>query len=136
MTIVFMSLFSIIISEFIDFRIGLKVLFPALIIGLLSVVYWFTFNDLKIYVLVQFYPILAILGILIFLKSKYNLTIGYWILLFAYIIAKVFEHFDYQTQSVLKVLSGHTLKHIIISIGIFGLLYTYMKRKEIKTIIN
>lgn len=136
MTIVFMSFFSIIISEFIDFKIGLKILFPALLIGLLSVVYWIIFNDLKIYVLVQFYPILTILVILIFFKSKYNLTIGYWILLFAYIIAKVFELFDYQTQSVLKVLSGHTLKHIVISIGIIGLLFTYMKREKNKTIAN
>ena len=136
MTIAFMSLFSIIISEFVDLKIGLKILFPALLIGLLSVVYWIVFNDLKIYLLVQFYPILAILIILIFYKSKYNLTIGYWMLLFAYIIAKFFEHFDYQTQSVLKILSGHTLKHLVISIGIISLLYTYIKREKVKTIDN
>ncbi len=136
MTIAFMSLFSIIISEFIDLKIGLKLLFPALLIGLLSVGYWIVFNDLKIYILVQFYPVLTILFILIFFNSRYNLTIGYWILLIAYIIAKIFEHFDYQTQSVLKILSGHTLKHIVISIGILSLLYTYVKRKKIKTIAN
>ena len=136
MTIAIMSLFSIIISEFIDLKIGLKSLFPAVLIGLLSVVYWIIFNDLKIYILVQFYPVLAILVILIFFKSKYNLTIGYWLLLFAYIIAKIFEHFDYQTQSVLKIMSGHTLKHIVISIGIFSLLYTYINRKNNKQIAN
>lgn len=133
MTIAFMSLFSIIISEFIDLTTGIKSLFPALIIGLLSVFYWIAFNDLKIYILVQFYPILAILVILIFFKSKYNLTIGYWMLLLAYIVAKLFEHFDCQTQSVLKLLSGHTLKHLVISIGIISLLYTYVKRKKVKT---
>jgi hypothetical protein len=131
MTIAFMSLFSIIISEFIDLKIGLKTLFPALIVGLISVAYWIIFNDLKIYILVQFYPVLAILVILIFFKSKYNLTIGYWILLVAYIFAKFFEHFDYQTQSIIKVLSGHTLKHIVIAVGILCLLYTYAKRKKV-----
>ena len=136
MTIAIMSLFSIIISEFIDLKVGLKSLLPAVIIGLLSVVYWIIFNDLKIYILVQFYPVLAIFVILIFFKSKYNLTIGYWLLLFAYIIAKIFEHFDYQTQSVLKIMSGHTLKHIVISIGIFSLLYTYINRKNNKQIAN
>ena len=136
MTIAFMSLFSIIISEFIDLKIGLKLLVPALLIGLLSVVYWIVFNDLKIYILVQFFPILAILVILIFFKSKYNLIIGYWLLLLAYIIAKLFEHFDYQTQNALKILSGHTLKHIVISIGIFSLLYTYIKRKKLKQLLT
>ena len=136
MTIAFMSLFSIIISEFIDFKIGLKSLFALVLIGLLSVIYWIVFNDLKIYILVQFYPVLAILVILIFFKSKYNLTIGYWLLLLAYIIAKIFEHFDYQTQSTLKILSGHTLKHLVISIGIFILLWTYLNRKNIKQIAN
>ena len=134
MTIAIMSLFSIIISEFIDFKVGLKSLFPAVLIGLLSVVYWIVFKDLKIYILVQFYPVLAILVILIFFKSKYNLTIGYWLLLLTYIIAKIFEHFDYQTQIVLEILSGHTLKHIVISIGIFSLLYTYINRKNNKQI--
>jgi len=136
MTMAFMSLFSIIISEFIDLKIGLKSLFVLVLIGLLSVTYWIVFNDLKIYILVQFYPVLAMLVILIFFKSKYNLTIGYWLLLLAYIVAKIFEHFDYQTQSTLKILSGHTLKHIVISIGIFILLWTYLNRKNIKQIAN
>ena len=136
MTIAFMSLFSIIISEFIDLKIGLKSLLPSILIGLLSVVYWIVFNDLKIYILVQFFPVFAIIVILSFFRSKYNLTIGYWLLLLAYIIAKIFEHFDYQTQNTLKLLSGHTLKHIVISIGIFSLLYTYLNRKNSKQIAD
>ena len=136
MTIAFMSLFSIIISEFIDLKIGLKSLFPSILIGLLSVVYWIVFNDLKIYILVQFFPVFAIIVILSFFRSKYNLTIGYWLLLLAYIIAKIFEHFDYQTQNILKILSGHTLKHVVISIGIFSLLYTYLNRKNSKQIAD
>ena len=134
MTIAFMSLLSIIISEFIDTKIGLRSLLPALLIGFLSVGYWIFFNDLKMYVLVQFYPVLGIPVILIFFKSKYNLTIGYWILLLAYLIAKIFEHLDYETESAIIIWSGHTLKHIVIAIGIFSLLYTYVKRKRVATI--
>lgn len=136
MTIAFMSLFSIIISEFIGLKTGLRSLLPALLIGLISVGYWIFFNDLKIYILVQFYPVLAIPVILIFFKSKYNLTIGYWILFLAYVIAKIFEHLDYETESALKIWSGHTLKHIVISMGIFSLLYTYVKRKRLETIAD
>ena len=131
MTIAFMSLFSIIVSEFIDYKKGLKILIPSLLIGLLSVIYWLVFNDLRIYVLVQFYPIIAIPIILIFFKSTYNLTVGYWILSAGYLLAKLFEHYDYETQTILRVFSGHTLKHILAALGIAGLLYTYLKRKKV-----
>ena len=133
MTISFMSLFSIIISEFVNIKVGLSMLFPSIIIGILSVVYWVIFDDLRLYILVQFFPLIAILIILIFFKSNYNFTIGYWLLLIAYIVAKFFEHLDYQTQNILKIFSGHTLKHLIISIGIISLLYSYVKREETKT---
>ena len=131
MTIAFMSLFSIIVSEFIDYKIGLKLLFPALIIGILSVIYWLIFNDLRVYVLVQFYPILAILVILLFFKSSYTLTYGYWLLLLAYILAKGFEHFDHQIQDISTFMSGHPLKHLAAAIGIFALLYTYIRREKV-----
>ncbi len=129
MTIAFMALFSIVVSEFIHLKIGQKLLIPALITGLLSIFYWIVFDDLKVYVLVQFYPIIATLIALVFFKSIYNLTIGYWLLLLAYITAKILEHFDYQTHQFLKLLSGHTLKNIVVAMGIYILLRTYQKRK-------
>lgn len=131
MTIAFMSIFSIVISEFINERKGQQILIPALVVGILSVVYWVIFNDLSIYLFVQFYPMLAIPIILIFFKSRYNLTFGYWVLLFAYVIAKVLEHFDYQTHSFTKIISGHALKHVFASIGIFILLYSFINRTAI-----
>lgn len=131
MTVAFMALFSIVISEFISYKKGQLILVPALIIGLLSVSYWVIFNDLRFYALVQFYPMLAIPVILIFFKSKYNLTVGYWSLLLAYSLAKTLEYFDYQVHSYLELISGHTLKHIFVAIGIIALLYTYIRREEI-----
>jgi len=133
MTIAFMALFSIVISEFISYKKGRLILFPALITGLVSVLYWVIFNDLRFYALVQFYPMLAIPVILIFFKSKYNLTQGYWLLLLAYLIAKFFEHFDYQVHSFSGLISGHTMKHIAVAIGVFILFYTYIKRKKLSS---
>jgi len=130
MAIAFMALFSIVISEFISEKKGRLILFPILIVGLLSVLYWVILNDLSPYLLVQFYPMLAIPIILIFFRSKYNLTSGYWLLLFAYVIAKILEHFDYQVYSILELISGHSLKHIFASTGVFILFYTYVKRKR------
>jgi len=125
-----MALSSIVISEFIDFKSGRLILFPVLLIGLLSVLYWVKFNDLRFFALVQYYPLLAIPVILILFKSDYDLTIGYWFLLLAYIIAKLFEHFDYQVHSYLELISGHTLKHIAAAIGVFALLNTYIRRRK------
>ncbi len=130
MTIVFMSLFSIIISEFINAKIGRLLLFPLLIIGALSIVFWISNNDLRMYALVQFYPMLAIPVILIFFKSNYNKTLGYWLLLLAYVIAKIMEHLDEQIYIALGFISGHSLKHIVASIGLFVLFYSYTKRKR------
>jgi hypothetical protein len=131
MTIVFMALVSIIISEFISSKHGRLILYPAILVGLLSVVYWMIFNDLRFYAMVQFYPMVAIPVILIFFKSKYNLTIGYWLLLLAYVIAKVLEYYDVQVNDSLAYISGHSLKHIFASIGLFALLYTYIKRRKV-----
>ena len=134
MTIAFMALFSIVISEFINSEKGRSMLFSLVIIGLLAVLYWVIFNDLSFYTFVQFYPMLAIPVILIFFKSDYTLAIGYWILLLAYIIAKLLEHFDGEVYGFLKVISGHSLKHIVASLGIFVLFYTFVKRKQISHI--
>ncbi len=131
MTIAFMALFSIVISEFVNETFGRKLLFPLLIVGLMSIVYWLLLNDLKVYVLVQFYPIVAILISLIFFRSSYTLKWGYWLLVLAYIVAKVFEHFDAATHQLFGWLSGHTLKHISAAAGIYLLLLTYQKRKAI-----
>jgi hypothetical protein len=128
-----MALFSIVVSEFVNVKIGQQLLIPALLLGLASIIYWIVFNDLRVYILVQFYPIVAILIMLLFFKSKYNLTIGYWVLLIAYIVAKFLEHFDYQVLHFLKVISGHTLKHIVAAVGIYILLITYKKRKNLLT---
>ena len=130
MTIAFMSLFSIIISEFINDTLGKKLLFPTVLIGLFSVIYWQFFDDLRIYVLVQFYPMIAIPVILLFFTSKYNLTYGYWVLSAAYFIAKIFEYFDHEMDVWFNGISGHPLKHITAALGIFFLLFTYLRREE------
>jgi len=69
-TVAFMSLFSIVISEFINYKYGKKLFLPALLIGTLSVVYWVFFDDLRIYGLVQFYPIISIPIIITFINPK------------------------------------------------------------------
>ena len=134
MTVAFMSLFSIVISEFINKKTGYLMLIPLLCLGLFSVWYWAITDDLRWYAMVQFYPIFAILFILIYYKSEYTKVFGYWILLIAYAIAKFLEHNDSQVFNTLGFISGHSLKHIISAIGLSVLLYSFLKREKLEKI--
>lgn len=133
MTIAFMSLFSIIISEFISVRSGKALLLPLILTGVCSVIYWhfseMSFKgDLRFYALVQFYPMMTIPIMLLCFRSRCTHTQAYWWLLLSYIAAKVFEHFDAEVYNVLGFISGHSLKHIFAAVGIFVLLYFYQQR--------
>ena len=132
MTIGFMALVAIVINEYINTKKGSIFLWPLLIIGFLSIAYWVFFNDLKLYFIVQFYPLIAVPIIMILFNSRYNITSGYWILFLAYIIAKILEYYDTSIFNTLGFMSGHSLKHIFAAIGIFALYKTFMKRQLIK----
>jgi hypothetical protein len=133
MTIAFMALFSIIISEFISPRSGKFLLYPLILAGMSSVLYWYFseiqgHGDLRLYVLVQFYPILVIPVILICYRSKCSHAHAYWWLLLIYIIAKVFEYLDIEIYNASGFISGHSLKHLAASMGVYLLLHYYQKR--------
>lgn len=133
MTIAFMALFSIIISEFISVCSGKALLLPLILAGILSVVYWHFSEimgegDLRFYALVQFYPMLAIPIMMICFRSHCTHVYAYWWLLLAYIAAKLFEHFDAEVFDVLGVISGHSLKHLAAALGMYVLLVFYQKR--------
>ena len=134
MTITFMSLFTIIISEFISLSLARILLLPLIIIGISSVFYW-QFSeisgegDLRPYILVQFLPMLLIPVIFFSFKSKYTSISGYWWLFTAYIAAKFFEHFDQAIHLLTTFISGHSLKHITAAIGVSILIIYYKNRQ-------
>ncbi|MGH8657547.1 MAG: ceramidase domain-containing protein [Gammaproteobacteria bacterium] len=125
MTIAFMSLFSLIISERIHPVIGTYWALPALImLGMASVFYWHFSEragagDLRFYGLVQFYPPLAIPVICALSPHRTGLNSGYLIgLFFCYVLAKAFEHLDHEVYALTcGFISGHTLKHLSAALG-------------------
>lgn len=134
MTIAFMALFSIIIAEFVSVQLGKRVLWPLIIFGVFSIIYWQHTEaggagDLRLYILVQFLPIMLIPLILLFFKPQFSHSSGYWLLLSAYVLAKGFEFFDEAIYNLLPLLSGHSIKHLIAAFGVFMLLKTYENRK-------
>ncbi len=130
MTISFMSFLSIILSEFIALRIGKKMLYPFLVTGFLSVIYWALFNDLRFYLLVQFLPILLIILILLLTKMNTNFKKYFWLILFAYIVAKFLESNDLQIYNLSnRRMSGHSLKHFAAAVAPL-IFYMYSCKKN------
>lgn len=130
MTIAFMSLFAIVINEFISTRRARQLFLPLLLFGIFSVIYWRISDDLRLYALVQFFPLLAMPLILILFNSAYTNVRAYWLLLIAYLIAKVFEHYDMELYELLNVMSGHSLKHFMAGVGLFLLVDAFGKRER------
>ena len=130
MTIVFTAMMSIVISEFIDLKAGKLLFIPLLLLGIISIIYWVIQDDLRLYALIQYYPILAIPIILIFFKSEKNSPKGFWLLLIAYLIAKIFETYDFEIHNALKM-SGHSLKHVLAAVGIYLLIISYIQQNKI-----
>ena len=133
MTIAFMALFSFVIGEFISQKIAHKLLYPLLLIGLFSVVYWAWsesqgVGDLRIYILVQFIPMVVMPIIILTFKSSFTHTQGYWFLLLAYLMAKLLEHFDVEVYAFLGLISGHSLKHLAAALGIYLFLRSLKER--------
>lgn len=134
MTIAFMGLFSVIVSEFVSEKIGKIILLPMIALGLSSVIYWIVtetsgVGDLRFYVLVQFLPISMMPIILIFFKSRFTQIGAYWWLFLSYVIAKLTEHYDGEIFDTLGVVSGHSLKHFVAALGLYILLRSYERRE-------
>ncbi|MBI4650583.1 ceramidase domain-containing protein [Candidatus Desantisbacteria bacterium] len=126
MTMFFMALLSGIFYERMEIKGGLIFLFSLVAFGILTIIYWhFTElkgqGDLRPYIIVQFYSMILIPLLLWLFPSRYKRVNDIWILLLFYGIAKAFEVFDKQIFETLKLISGHSIKHIISAFFFFFL---------------
>jgi hypothetical protein len=120
MTIVFMTLFALVIEE--RARRRIKELLPTLLAcGIASVLWWRFTGNLWPYVLVQFVPMLVIPALLVMRSGKPGLVP----VIVLYGLAKVAEQFDAAIYSVVP-LSGHTWKHLL---GAFATFYILRWRR-------
>lgn len=136
MTIAFMAFFSALVGESLSLRAGRQLLWPLIILGLISVVYWhFTEQvgrgDLRPYVLVQFLPIVLTPYILLAFPSPFRSNIHLWYLVACYLLAKVLEALDVFWFSFGGLISGHSLKHLAAALATYWLLHALLHRKII-----
>lgn len=139
MTIVFMAILSAVIAECIDAKAGTALLFPLVIIGISSVLWWHHtelagHGDLRLYGFVQFYPMLAIPAILLIFPSEANnktWPLLMWVVLW-YVIAKVLEHFDKEIYAYTGFISGHSLKHIAAAVATWYMVKLFARKYFLK----
>jgi hypothetical protein len=136
MALSFMAFFSLIITEHLNEKLGRVMLWPLIVLGCGSVLYWHWSEqsgsgDLRPYVLVQFLPIVLISFMVITRQSLFTRTKDLYIVLLWYLGAKLAEHFDGLLYALTKVLSGHTLKHFLGALAAYWLLRMLRLRVKI-----
>lgn len=117
-TLAFTAFLVAILGERIDARFVRFALVPALVLGLLSVLWWQESGDLRSYVLVQLLPILVIPAVALLYPSRLSGARWVWAVLVTYLVAKLFELFDAPIYDELGI-SGHTLKHVAAALGVY-----------------
>ena len=142
MTVAFMSLTSALLTEQLNLYWGRMALFPLIILGMFSVMWWsFTElaegyrGDLRMYAAVQLAPVLLSPFILTMFVGRYTHTGHYMIAMGLYVVAKVVEFYDHGIYYWSNhLLSGHSAKHLIAAAGIHVAVEMIKKRSfKVKT---
>ncbi|KAJ4739644.1 hypothetical protein LUZ62_000388 [Rhynchospora pubera] len=113
MTVAFTSIMAIFIIERVDEKKGTISLLPLVLAGVLSIMYWRYFDDLRPYAVVQFVPCIVIPIMAIIIPPMYTHS-SYWLWAAGfYLLAKVAEAIDKPIYKwTHQIVSGHTLKHL------------------------
>lgn len=124
MTVGFMGLLSAMITERLDVRIGSRLLVPLLVLGAATVLWWYGTElrgagDLRPYLAVQAYALLAIPLLLALGRARYTGSARLLVALGLYAAAKLAEAQDAAIFTATgRMVSGHTLKHLLAALGI------------------
>lgn len=129
----FMALLAAVVAERVSPRIALRLLGPLVIAGVASVLYWYGTEatgsgDLRPYLLVQFFPLLAIPLLLLLFPPAYDRTGDYALALAMYAVAKLAESADALLFDFARVVSGHTVKHVVAAAAV-GVLVRMLGRR-------
>jgi hypothetical protein len=131
MTLAFMALFALLIGEHLDVRWGRRLLWPLLVVGLASVLWWKLteargHGDLRPYAAVQFLPLILIPGLLLAFPKPGRGPL--WLVLALYVLAKALEHWDAAILAATGVTGGHAIKHVAAAAGI-GVIAHWLGRR-------
>lgn len=139
MTIAFMAFFSFVVAIHINQRTGRVLLWPLIVVGMSSVLYWaysesIGAGDLRFYAVIQFLPMVLIPIIVLVFPARGYRPFYIWCVILIYISAKLAEYFDLQIYDLMG-LSGHSLKHLLASLSAIAFL-SAIKSINVKTEIR
>ena len=138
MTLGFAGLVAAAVAERVDLKLGLRSLWPLLLLGVVTVVYWYGTERLGRgnvipYGAYQGWSIVVIVVLLFAYPARrysHGGLLG-WAAVW-YGLAKVFETFDLQVYRLLGgTLSGHTIKHVMASFAVFAIVRQLRVRHRI-----
>ncbi len=138
MTLGFMALLAVIVGERAHPGWGRAALWPLVVAGVLSAVYWHLTElagsgDLRPYLLVQFYPMLLIPVLLLLFPPRYTRTADYLVVLGWYVLAKVLELLDVRVfEWTAGQMSGHSLKHMAAAVATYWLYRMLVRRRPVE----
>ena len=140
MTVAFMGVFASMIGERISVRAGAWLLWPLVWLGIASVFSWHMSEqrgagDLRLYLFVQFYPLVAIPLMMGLFPARYTRAGAVFQALAWYVLAKVLEIgvVDHGIYGIGQVVSGHTLKHLAAAMGAYCLYHMVRYRRPVPT---
>lgn len=120
--IVMMCFVIIIIYERINKPFAKIICLPLIIIGILTTLYWYATANLTPYLFTQIFPAIFIPATLLLYPQKDTYI---WWALVMYLLGRITEYFDHGIyQLSFQVISGHTLKHLLMALGLFAI-YLY-----------
>lgn len=136
-TILSIGFFCSVIAEMVSPKASLYLVGPLLLIGIGSVLYWnytesLNCGDLRLYGVVQFLPLILIPLILLMYKLPENYLPFIIGLVFFYALSRLTEAFDHQIFETLRILSGHTLKHLFAAAAAFCIFIMMKNREDIQ----
>ncbi len=131
MALAFMGLFAAMLGERVSLQLGRRLLWPLTALGVFSVVWWATVDDLRLYGIVQFYPLLAIPLLLWLFPARYSHAGFIMTALACYGIAKALEDADGLVFRHAELVSGHTLKHLAAALGAWCIVLMLKRRRPL-----
>lgn len=138
MTLGFAGLVAAAVAERIDLKLGLKSLWPLLLLGVATVIYWYATErmgagNLIPYAAYQTWSIFIIVLLLLAWPARRYSQGGLlaWAAIW-YGLAKVFETFDLGVYRLSGAfLSGHTIKHVLAAFAVFAIVRQLRLREPI-----
>jgi hypothetical protein len=136
MSVGFMGLLTALVAERVSVTVGRWLFVPLLIAGAAGVGSWYwselqNAGDLRLYVLVQYGSLLWVVVLLLLYPARYSGTRYLVTGLVVYGVSKMFEVADRQTWEVARIVSGHTLKHLVAATGVACVVVMLRKRREL-----